>query len=135
MASQELDYLAELIADFPVEGSRVGSVEDAESLLQLRYQALLDTLVDSKEVLKRLRSIPDAVDFPVIFEPLTKSLHQILFRGILSNAGNQQSLTMGEFILDHKRERSHDSAVHQQVRLNRRYIRYFDICQKMLAIR
>ena len=93
MASQELDYLAELMTDFPVEGSRVFSVEDAESLLQLRYQALLDTLVDSKEVLKRLRSIPDEVDFPAIFEPLTKFLHLALFRGILSNAGNYRQPT------------------------------------------
>ena len=87
MASPELDYLAELMTNFPVEDSSIGSVEDAESLLQLRYQALLDTLVDSKEVLKRLHSIPDEVDFPPIFEPLTRFLHLTLFKGILSNAG------------------------------------------------
>lgn len=93
MASQELDYLAELMADFPVVGSRVNSVEDAESLLQLRYQALLDTLVDSKELLKRLRSMPSGMDFPPILEPLTRFLHLMLFKDILSNAGNYRQPT------------------------------------------
>jgi fido (protein-threonine AMPylation protein) len=93
MASQELDYLAELMADFPVEGSPINSVEDAESLLQLRYQALLDALVDSKELLKRLRSIPDKVDFSPIFETLTKFIHLTLFKDILSNAGNYRQPT------------------------------------------
>lgn len=87
MVSQELDYLAELMVDFPAEDSEFNSVEDAESLLQLRYQALLDTLVDSKEILKQLRLIPDG-DFPFLFERLTKPLHRTLFGGILSNAGN-----------------------------------------------
>ncbi|MCB9104823.1 MAG: Fic family protein [Anaerolineales bacterium] len=87
-----MDYLAELMTVFPVEDSEFGSVEDAESLLQLRYQALLDTLVDSKEILKRLRSIPDG-DFPSLFGRLTKSLHRTLFRGILSNAGNYRQST------------------------------------------
>ncbi|MCB0210375.1 MAG: Fic family protein [Anaerolineae bacterium] len=84
--------MAELMADFPVEDSEFDSVEDAESLLQLRYQALLDTLVDSKEILKRLRSIPDE-GFLSLFEQLTKSLHRTLFRGILSNAGNYRQST------------------------------------------
>jgi len=92
MNSPELVYLAELMTDFPVEGSDQ-LVEDAESALQLRYQTLLDGLVDSKELLKRLRSIPDGVDFPSIFEPLTKILHRELFKGILSNAGNYRQPT------------------------------------------
>jgi fido (protein-threonine AMPylation protein) len=93
MASHELDYLAELMADFPVVESRNDSVENAESLLQLRYQALLDTLVDSQEVLERLRSMPVAVDFPSAFRLLTKFLHLRLYTGILSNAGSYRQST------------------------------------------
>ena len=92
MASQELAYLKELMADFPVAGSPVKSVEDAESLLQFRFQGLWDTLVDSKDILKRLRSLPD-VDFPPFFESLTKILHRTLFKDILSNAGNYRQPT------------------------------------------
>jgi fido (protein-threonine AMPylation protein) len=93
MTSRELDYLAELMADFPVEGSDIDLVADAEASLQSRYQALFDALVDSKEILKRLRSIPDEIDFPSIFEPLAKILHRELFKGILSNAGNYRQPT------------------------------------------
>lgn len=92
MTSPELDYLAELMADFPVSGSSIASARDAEAILHTRYQDSLDKLIGSERLQKSLRSWPDHI-FVSFFEGLAKNLHGSLFAGILSNSGHYRQTT------------------------------------------
>jgi Fic family protein len=82
MASQELEYLAELMTTFPVHGG-VDRVEVAQDLLQLRFQLLLA----SEGLFNVFQDNPKLTNFPVFFQQLTPKIHHALYKNILSNAG------------------------------------------------
>lgn len=92
MISQESEYLAELIRDFPVSISSIETVADIEATIQARYQSLLDRLIDSDPLLAVMDSI-DEHDFSSIFGSVAIESHRVLYGGILSNAGNYRQST------------------------------------------
>ncbi len=87
MASQESGYLTELMAAFPAAQLTSHLLADAEAMIQLRYQSLLDNWVDSREMLSRLDSTSEGY-FSSFFEELGKLSHRTLYGGVLSNAGS-----------------------------------------------
>jgi len=92
MTSQESEYLAELIRDFPVSISAIETVAEIEAKIQARYQSLLDRLIDSDPLLAVMDSI-DEHDFFSIFGSVAIESHRVLYGGILSNAGNYRQST------------------------------------------
>ncbi len=72
MPSPELEYLAELMRDFPLANG-IKAVEEAEELLESRYEFLLEN-----SQLKK---------FPQNFKMLVCEFHWYLYQNILSNAG------------------------------------------------
>ncbi|GAB4432953.1 MAG: hypothetical protein Kow0031_14450 [Anaerolineae bacterium] len=89
MASQELEYLAELMAEFPVAGGSVTSPSVAQDLLQFRFQLLLT----SEGLFNVFQQNPGVTNFPRFFQQLARRLHDVLYKNILANAGDYRRAT------------------------------------------
>lgn len=85
--SHEVDYLKELMRDFPVENPM--PVANALEFLDHRYDAMYgnrNRLVERLEVLRDKQFIDDG--FTYLFRLLPHRAHATLFEDILSNAGS-----------------------------------------------
>lgn len=81
------------MAAFPVAAaSSTRSMEDAAATIQLRYQSLLDSLVDSEAVTRLLDSTSETF-FSPLFASLARLSHRTLYGEILANAGKYRQPT------------------------------------------
>jgi fido (protein-threonine AMPylation protein) len=79
--SEELDTLEDLIDDFPAADPP--SVEQAQRQIQSKYQSFED-----EEVFRSLQDrLDDVESFPQFFRGFARRVHEQLYKGILSNAG------------------------------------------------
>ncbi len=84
MSSDETEHLRDLIADFGVSGGP--SAAKGLELIQLRYTILSSHFMDFGGSLALLA--PQTSDGPTISTSFIRSIHKLLYAGILVNAGD-----------------------------------------------